>query len=460
MITVLTALLFGGMVAWLCARRPWIAVMLSFLLIAYSWRVLSCTYLDLAGPVYSRQLGADVGAGWSSLSIALADALSLAAMVLVFMAFSRAQRRAAPPLRAWSGAAEKRLRDLAAWTLIGMAACLHIEMFSRGIVPLFEGMERYEYRDHFAGPLHLILMKYGQAIAGVLGLFFFIGKARDQGADYRCLLALGLIYLHLLLAGHRFSAFYSYTCFFLLAVGAVAVGVESSRSMAGSGPAILGMQERRMIGVSILLAVALAVAGIANSYMVVRADDEESSQDRIVERVLVQQGEMWYQTHQRVFLDAGQNEALTYDKLFNDPIDPTFNTSIQYLMEESLGSEEARRVLEQGTQYAGGYPEILFELGGQVGGFALVFLTSCATALLCWVLIRATMGGCLFTAVGAIFVIHVVMVLHIGGMLNFLIHSTFFMKLALMLLAMAWEFRDQRRRKAAISSPFPSEQSA
>ena len=197
---------------------------------------------------------------------------------------------------------------------------------------------------------------------------------------------------------------------------------------------------------------ALVAVAIFNSYVVVRplALDRAQPLDKLRNRILVQQGEMWWATHQRVFVEQRHDGAEAGRFLFLDPIDPQRNTSIQYLMVLSIG-EKTRNIIEQGSNYTGGYPEIAFELLGRLGGFALILLVSSITALLMYALVRAILLNRIITVFTTFYVLFHFLNFHLGGMLNFLVAWTFTVKVAAMLTAMFLEgsgFQSYLRRIA------------
>ncbi len=66
-----------------------------------------------------------------------------------------------------------------------------------------------------------------------------------------------------------------------------------------------------------------------------------------------------------MFFERDQgNPSVVFHSLFEDPIEPDRNTSIQYLMLATIGEPRTYDHLSHGFQFAGGFPEIFFELFG------------------------------------------------------------------------------------------------
>ena len=122
----------------------------------------------------------------------------------------------------------------------------------------------------------------------------------------------------------------------------------------------------------------LIATAVVYSYIVVRGEGGELLA-KLSQRILVQQGEMWWMTYERVFLHDNWNGSLAAYKLFVDPFDPSRNSTMQFLMELGLPVERAHYIIAQGSAYTGGWPEVFFELGGPIGGFVLVaYRRSCS----------------------------------------------------------------------------------
>src|SRR5262249_34592869 len=120
----------------------------------------------------------------------------------------------------------------------------------------------------------------------------------------------------------------------------------------------------------------LIIAAVLYSYVAVRGVHDPDVQSKISQRVLVQQGEMWWMTYDRVFVHRDWNGLNAAIKLFVSPFDPKRNSTMQFLMESALPLGRAHEILSAGSAYTGGWPEVFFELGGPLGGFGLVCIAS------------------------------------------------------------------------------------
>ena len=118
--------------------------------------------------------------------------------------------------------------------------------------------------------------------------------------------------------------------------------------------------------------------------------------------------------------------------LFIYPIDPTRNTSMQMLMLRNLGYDRAKELLDMGQQYTGGYPEVLFELLGPWLALPVALGFRVVTAILLRMCVLAVCECRLLTAFMAMYVFFGFSLLFIGGMLNFLLVWTFWVKIAVL----------------------------
>jgi hypothetical protein len=149
---------------------------------------------------------------------------------------------------------------------------------------------------------------------------------------------------------------------------------------------------------------------------------------------LVQQGEMWWMTYERVFLHDNWNTSLAAYKLFVDPFDPSRNSTMQFLMELGLPLERAHYILALGSSYTGGWPEVLFELGGPIGGFILVALSAIAFSEFMFLMMRCVVQERFATCFFLTPILFAVSINIVSGMVNSFVQGTFLIKVAVFLV--------------------------
>jgi hypothetical protein len=410
---------------WIAVKRPGLGIIFFFFLFAFVWRLISVLYIDLFGPVFADQLVQEIGPGIAAVPIAISQ--GLVAVALLFSFRARRVRRliggGESPVVRWS-LGRYSVLELAFWAATLFIVALWIELLVRGPIPLFSGIERFDYTRLYGGPLHRRLLEWGAMLAFQLGVFFSVPLLYGRATDWRFAALLGSLILYLFLAGHRFSSFYLYASFFIMPIGAVMIGRQAISSFREE------MVSRRMIrhltvaGLVLLMLTAIAVA---YSYVVVRGEGMELWA-KLSQRVLVQQGEMWWMTYKRVFLHDEWSSSQAAYKLFVDPFDPSRNSTMQFLMELVLPLPRAHYIIAQGSAYTGGWPEVFFELGGPVGGFVLAALSAIVFSEFMFLMTRCIVQERFATCFFLTPILFAVSVTLVSGMVNSFIQVTFLIK--------------------------------
>ena len=160
---------------------------------------------------------------------------------------------------------------------------------------------------------------------------------------------------------------------------------------------------------------------------------------RAFERTLIQPSEIGWTSFERVF-EAGQTQpSVAFHFLFEDPIEPDRNTSIQYLMFATIGEPRTTDHLSHGFQFAGGFPEIFFELFGPYLAWPFLLVAGCIAASLTAYIVRGALRGDYASAFLSLYVLYGFYVMYIGGMLNFVTAGTYWVKIAALAVALLIE---------------------
>lgn len=440
MLTLLFAALALGIFAWMLRARSSATIAGAFLLFGLITRTLSVVYLDLFGPTFSEQLQFDVGGG-TSMPL-------FAGGVLVFMLPLAFMFRPAAMRRSLRVAYPRPLYDtrtagtLILWLAVAFVAAAYADMLVRGPVPLFVGMDRLTYNDNFAGPLHGLLIDHGFSLAFLLGVVFVM--PRLAGGDFRpsAFAVYVVVMVYFALTGNRFSAFFSFTSFFIIPLGALSM----TRAAGGLLPPPVDRHRTIAFLVSpvarLLLLTLLAVgltATLLNSVINVRAYEDPA--ELFFQRIVVQPVELWLSTFSELDTQPPDSFSSAWDALFINPIDPTRNTTVRLLMINSLGFDRALQLADEGTQFAGGYPEIFFELLGTWFALPIALVFGIVTTWLLRVVVRSICLGRVATALCGTYVYYGFTLLYVGGMLNFLIVWTFWVKCGALLVVALIERR-------------------
>lgn len=434
---------------WIAVKRSGLGMIFFFFLFAFVWRLSSVLYIDLFGPIFADQLVQDIGPGMAAIPIAISQGLVAAALLFSFRQHRVRQIIGVdePTAVRWSPLARFSLPDLAFWAATLFIVALWIELLVRGPIPLFSGIERFDYTRLYGGPLHRRLMEWGAMLAFQLGLFFSVPLLHGRTTDWRFAALFGSLILYLFLAGHRFSSFYLYASFFIMPIGAAVIGRQAKSLFRDE---VISWRMIRHLTVAGLVLLILTAIAVAYSYIVVRGEGTELLA-KLSQRILVQQGEMWWMTYKRVFLNGEWSSSQAAYKLFVDPFDPSRNSTMQFLMELVLPLRRAHYILARGSAYTGGWPEVFFELGGPVGGFVLVALSAIVFSEFMFLMTRCIVQERFATCFFLTPILYALSIMMVSGMVNSFIQVTFLIKVSVAVAVYVMESNWRLR-----TSSFPS----
>jgi len=444
-IGALTLLVLLAALGLLWLRRPFLFILTFAILFSLTYRFVSVAYLDARGPVYSVQLFRDLGPGSATIPLLVAALVYLSAFLIVFSP-RRLQYLGAlcDRLAATGDVREDRLISHG-WMAVSLlfVVLLYVDFMRIGVIPLIDGVERYDYTASYGGRWHLLLMNYGMLWVFMLGVFYIRGLFARGRTDDRFLLLLLATLVYLLLAGHRFSAFYVYVTFFFSPYGILYLWTRHGIGPAPDALLRLRRRTRLALGAAAVAAVVMVSIGLYRSYFITRDMGKADPAEEIVHRVLVQPGELWYATWERVFVRR-EIEPAVFDRLFVNPITTLKrNTTIPYLMVAEIG-DEAYPMVDEGLGYGGGYPEVFFELLGRFGAYAGVFLAALATAGLYVVVVQAMLERRYVRLALGWYVLFAFVNIVFGGMLNFLVNWIFWLKVLALIGWIAFERERER----------------
>ena len=103
------------------------------------------------------------------------------------------------------------------------------------------------------------------------------------------------------------------------------------------------------------------------------------------------------------------------------PLDAGRNTTPQYLMLQSIGEPRTYEHILEGLQFAGGFPEIYFELFGPFYAWPFIFGAGYIAAGLTALIVKGVIQGRYASTFLAFYVLFGFYVMYIGGMLNFVV---------------------------------------
>lgn len=441
-VTVSGAALFLCILS-IAAYRPVILISFFFILFTLTWRTAATMFIDLAGPVLSSQTFRYVGPG-------LATPLHVVAYFLTLAPFFLLLRPAA--VQDWVDTADRSRAAPGMVTLSGVTIVLsllflghlYFDLIRLGPIPLFAHIERFVYTAQHAGAAHRWLILYGNFVAFWWGVMFAAERLRNRRTDIRYLGILGLLMLYMFLTGNRFSAFYSFGSFFVIPLaGAIAAEVGNHRSVVPFTWIGKTFQRRDIvaIGAIVVLAAVVSSVGIYNNLANVRQFQRDEIASQFWERLLVQPSELGWISYERVFSLGQWQPDRAYDFLFQAPLDASRNTTPQFLMLETIGEPRTYEHISGGFQFAGGFPEIFFELFGPLYAWPFILGAGYIAAVLTAVVVKGVIQGRYASAFLALYVLFGFYVMYIGGMLNFILPPMYWIKVAALAAALLLEAR-------------------
>ena len=430
-------------ILYIAAYRPIILIGFFFILFTLVWRTAATMFIDLAGPVLSSQTDRYVGPGMATPLHVLAYFVTLAPFFFLLRPAAvqhwlhdADRERAAPGMITLSG-----ITVVVSLIFLGS---LYFDLIRIGSIPLFARLERFVYTAQYAGAAHRWLILYGNFVTFWWGVMFAAERLRNRRIDIRYLGMLGILMVYMFLTGNRFSAFYSFCSFFVIPLAAViAVDIRDNRSAVPFSWVGRTFRRRELIAfgaVAVLAAIASAV-GIYNNLANVRQFQGDEILSQFWERLLVQPSELGWISYERVFNFGQWQPDRVFDFLFQAPLDASRNTTPQFLMLETIGEPRTYEHISGGFQFAGGFPEIFFELFGPLYAWPFIFGAGYIAAGLTAVVVKGVIQGRYASAFLSLYVLFGFYVMYIGGMLNFIMTPVYWIKIAALAIALLMEAR-------------------
>jgi len=360
-------------------------------MLMFVMRLNSAYYVSLYGPVYSDNLKRMISNPDAGYFFSLALLCTLLPFALILRP-ARLRELAAKRTTVYS----ERLFSAASMALLGSAAlyilALYVDLFRRGIIPVFSCMERYDYVP-FAGPLHLPLFHYGPIALMLFGGMTVYRKIQGGRYDFRYIFLFLLVVIYALLTGHRFSAPVVFLAYFAMPFGVLFLSKTMFAHMVfvpknGNDDFFRFWAHPVFLASSTFIIVLVLVgAALLNSYANVRSHgctwagkiisrdaDLKLARARFKERVLIQPSELWIDALNRLLLEEGFDPERAIRFHFVHPGLAGGDVGIRYLMARSIGFEKEQLYYNHGQQFQGGYPSIFLELFGPLGGWPAMML--------------------------------------------------------------------------------------
>jgi uncharacterized protein DUF6418 len=430
-------------ILFVAAYRPIILISFFFILFSLVWRTASTMFIDLTGPVLSSQTDRYIGPGLVTPLHVLAYFVTLTPFFFLLgpanVHYWLRNARREPAARGMVT-----LSDITFVVSLLFLGYLYLDLMRIGSIPLFARIERFVYTAQYAGAAHRWLILYGNFVAFWWGVMFAAERLRNSRIDIRYLGLLGILMLYMFLTGNRFSAFYSFASFFVIPLaGAVAADIGDNRSAIPFSWVGRTFRRRDLIAFSTIavLAATVSAIGIYNNLANVRRFEGDEILSQFWERLLVQPSELGWISYERIFDLGLWRPDRVYDFLFQAPLDASRNTTPQFLMLETIGEPRTYEHIAGGFQFAGGFPEIFFELFGPFYAWPFIFGAGYIAAGLTAVVVKGVIQGRYASAFLSLYVLFGFYVMYIGGMLNFVATPVYWIKVAALAAALLLESR-------------------
>ena len=423
-------------IAWLALRRTAIFLCFFLILFTFVWRTISAMYIDLFGPIYASQIELFIGPGVMTAFQSIAYFLTIIPFFWVFSPAATDQ---------WIRSTHGRLRarpivalsDVTYYCSLIFLALVFGAFVHGGVFPILAKIERWTFNEQ-AGVLHQIVLERGDFICFWWGTMFAAERLRHARFDYRFLGLLAALLIYMFLTGGRFSPFYRFGSFFIMPFAAVVL--LHSKDVVPNGlsgvRALISDRRGLAAGFGMVLLASLMIAfALYWNLTRVRGFDGKAAGAAFVERVIVQPSEMGWASYHRVLVNGNWDARSAFDMLFVRPIAGGRNTTPQFLMSETIGEPRTTELTLAGFQFAGGFPEIFFEVFGPYLGWLFLLGAGWLCAVISGFMVRSILQGEYLIAACTFQVLFGFYVMYIGGMLNFAAAATYWAKAGLLFAA-------------------------
>lgn len=443
-LSVAAAAVFYWLLLFTAVKAPHIIVANIFILFTFAWRTAATLYIDLLGPVYAEQLARFVGPGGVAalhvtIYIVILGMLNLMLSERVLLFFAGPPRAARPPTE--TGITLGDVYFIGAALFIG---ALYFDLIRIGVIPLLRNMERFVYTAEYAGVFHQFLIKYGNLFCFQLGVVFAYSQIVTGRAQLRFVFLLVILFAYCFVTGNRFSTFYSFGSFFIAPYAATMIHAHARAQAAhrwqlATLTGLLSRREIRAAALTACIAVVLTGYGLYYSHVNVRAYEGQEAVDKFVQRLLVQPSELGWTSFERVFIKGERTPEQAFDFVLLGGINRDKNTSVQYLMLKTVDLDVVYTHIDGGFQFAGGFPEIFFEVFEPPMAAVVLLLAVFTATLLTGITLVGLLRGWLLTVFCAAYVLYGFNVMYIGGALHFAVVWTYWVKIAALFIALMLE---------------------
>lgn len=444
---------FVVLMVYVVRRRPAVLLAGFFLIFPLTYRAIDITYLDLMGPIYASEINRFVGGNGATPMFIYAACAFIVPLLVVFPDKGRKLIRLAREAPMWS-AYHRYLSGGALLAALATLGALAVNFALVKQIPILQGIDRLEY-NAMAGPVHNVAYEMNFLFNFALGAFTVLPRLNGRDYDMRFAGVMVALMCYWVVTGNRYSAFFVLLSFYFMPMAAVLLAGYAGRiSSDGLRSFIQRVITSRTTRIFAIVGAVLMLAGLLlNSYYNVRNYREPLVE--IQERILVQPVQLWATAWERVDFSNVNDPINDYAvrEIILSPIDATRNPTIQYLTTVELGFFRSAALVELGQAYNGGYPEVHFELLGAWLPLLTLPLVGLLAALFLRMCIMLLYRNMVASSIMAVYLYFGITLHYAGGMVTFFMAPTYWLKVAIFLIAYVFERemlkRGQRHHEAA-----------
>lgn len=429
-ITIISIIIYMYIILKLFKKTPFYIVMFFSIILLSFWRIVSSFYIELHDRLYSREIFDYITLHHGSTIILISYYFLL--FSIIYIVFSGRELNRLSILKT------KYLKKDISFCgfplyyyiyifLLCLVLILLIDIIRFGHrIPLLSGVERYDFQHTL---LMSFFLKYQSLIFIFLGVSYYYAHTNLRvRLKKKIIYTLFLYMLYLLLLGNKFSAFFINFSFFILPIALIFLDYKWNKKLLNS------LIKYITISSSILF----FFVYVKFSYIVnERGKSIIEAKDDVIERIFVQQNELFSHAFHRLFILKHYNfEEAIYNIFINKSHLPGTNTSLHYIMYQELPYNNYMNVHQQ---YTGAFPQIIIEMFGVYGSYVILSIVYLIMSFLLIIFYKAILKKHYMTLVFAAFVVQPFIIFTLSGKMIFLVQYKYYLKVLLLIISILFE---------------------
>ena len=386
-------------------KSSYVLVLFSIFFITSIWRLSGAFLIDFQDPVYSEELHKYVGGSYGAY-VSILLSFFVIVLLAIYLIFDKKKKYALSQILHIKNTPLKingiQVEYIILLFLFVLYASVIIETIIIGKYPLLDGIPRWQYGRHIAGPIVKTIFPYFIGLGAFLHGYLYIFFKYKQNNSFNVKLVILLIIMQGFIFIAHGNKFTTPLFTLLITLSVISVGlVYKNKQRINITKVVLG----------IVFILSLSVILMYKLYIIERGYSDEYLLHFLYGRIFVAPNQLNYDAIQRVVFDdiSGHLDAFYY--LFIDKLPMDSNPSVNYLMFKSLGPS----VLMLDTSFTDAYPGVTIELIGIVGSLVFSVILALIYALSAYNMLYYTAMGRVFESTLFFFVFQASMQYHNQG---------------------------------------------